>query len=152
MELEIIIPGKISKHLFDSYNFYVDKIKRFSKIKVNFVKLGGDLNKLPKSVVLKREAEEILKKLKGNDYVLIDLHGKMLNSIEFSKMLENYRLKGKIHFVIGGPLGIDEKIVNGALERISLSQLTFTHELALIILLEQIFRGFKIMNNENYHY
>jgi len=103
-------------------------------------------------VILKKEAEDILKKLNGKEFYLIDLHGQKLDSIQFSKILEEQKLNGEMNLVIGGPLGIDEELINKARKRISLSNLTFTHELALILVLEQIFRGFKILNNEKYHY
>ncbi|MBO8161286.1 MAG: 23S rRNA (pseudouridine(1915)-N(3))-methyltransferase RlmH [Thermosipho sp. (in: Bacteria)] len=152
MKIKVYIPGKISKHLVDAYNFYINKIRRFSEIEVVFVKLGGDINKMPKEVVLRNEAQEILKKLNGKDYYLIDLQGKQMNSLDFSQLIENLMLIGEVNFVIGGPLGLDKSLIEKAKKRISLSKLTFTHELALILLLEQIFRGFKIINNEKYHY
>ncbi|MDK2885485.1 MAG: rRNA (pseudouridine1915-N3)-methyltransferase [Thermosipho sp. (in: thermotogales)] len=152
MKIEIFIPGKISRHLKEAFDFYLNKIKRFSKIKVIFTKLGGDVNTLSKEVILKKEAEDILKKLNGKEFYLIDLHGQKLDSIQFSKILEEQKLNGEMNLVIGGPLGIDEELINKAKKRISLSDLTFTHELALILVLEQIFRGFKILNNEKYHY
>lgn len=152
MKIEIYIPGKLSKHLLGAYDFYLDKIKRFAKIRVIFTKLGGDINKIPKEVILKNEAEEILKKLNDKEFFLIDLHGKELDSEEFSNFLENQKLKGELNIVIGGPLGIDKTLIEKSKGRISLSKLTFTHDLALILVLEQIFRGFKIINNEKYHY
>jgi len=152
MKIEIYIPGKLSRHLLGAYDFYLDKIKRFAKIKVNFTKLGGDLNRISKEVILKKEAKEILRKLNGKEFYLIDLHGKKLDSYEFSMFLENQKLKGELNIVIGGPLGIDKTLIDKSKGRISLSKLTFTHELALILVLEQIFRGFKIINNEKYHY
>ncbi|MCD6104840.1 MAG: 23S rRNA (pseudouridine(1915)-N(3))-methyltransferase RlmH [Thermosipho sp. (in: Bacteria)] len=152
MKIEIYIPGKLSRHLLGAYDFYLDKIKRFAKIRVNFTKLGGDLNRISKEVILKKEAEEISRKLNGKEFYLIDLHGKKLDSYEFSMFLENQKLKGELNIVIGGPLGIDKTLIDKSKGRISLSKLTFTHELALILVLEQIFRGFKIINNEKYHY
>ncbi|APT71753.1 50S rRNA methyltransferase [Thermosipho affectus] len=152
MYIEIIIPGKLSKHLRDAFDFYLGKIKRFAKVKVTFIKLGGDLNKLSRGVILKNEAKEILSKIKGRKFVLLDLFGKQIDSLEFSKFLDMQMLEGEIVFVIGGPLGVDEQLRRLSLKRISLSKFTFTHEMVLILLLEQIFRGFKIINNEKYHY
>ncbi|EKF48645.1 ribosomal RNA large subunit methyltransferase H [Thermosipho africanus H17ap60334] len=75
-----------------------------------------------------------------------------MDSISFSKFVENEMLSGELLFVIGGPLGIDDELRKKASLKISLSKMTFTHEFTLVILLEQLFRAFKIINNEKYHY
>lgn len=152
MKIEIIIPGKISKHLNDAVEFYIKKLKRFANTNITFTKLGGDLNKEAKQVILKKEKEEIFKKLKDRKYILIDLCGKEFDSISFSRIIEREIQGGDLVFVIGGPLGIDDEIRKKASLRISFSKLTFTHEFTLVILLEQLFRSFKIINNEKYHY
>ncbi|ABR30062.1 50S rRNA methyltransferase [Thermosipho melanesiensis] len=152
MKIEVIVPGKISKHLKSAFDFYLDKLKRFCDLKISFVRLGGDINKTSKSVILNNEEKEILNKLKGRSFVLLDLYGKQIDSLEFSSLLKNKLLEGNLCFVIGGPLGISENLRRMSEKRISLSKLTFTHEMALILLLEQLFRGFKIINNEKYHY
>jgi len=85
--------------------------------------------------------------------ILIDLFGKEMTSEQFSVFLERqFMVLSELVFVIGGPLGVDEKIRNNAAERISFSKMTFTHEMCTAFLLEQIFRGFKILKNEKYHY
>ncbi|SHN51139.1 50S rRNA methyltransferase [Fervidobacterium riparium] len=153
MRIEILVPGKISKHLLDAENYYLEKISRFADVNVEFVPLGGDVNTENPKVILGKEAEAIFKKLKDRRYILIDLWGKQLTSEEFSSLIDrNFQISSEIVFVIGGPLGVDEELRKKAAERISFSKMTFTHEMCLVILLEQIFRGFKILRNEKYHY
>lgn len=153
MKIEVIVPGRISKHLLPACEYYKEKINRFAKIEISHVNLGGDLNSEDASVVMKRESEYIERKLNGRKYVLIDLWGKEMASQNFSVFLERqFMVLSELVFVIGGPLGIDEKIKNNAIERISFSKMTFTHEMCVVLLLEQIFRSFKILKNEKYHY
>jgi 23S rRNA (pseudouridine1915-N3)-methyltransferase len=95
-----------------------------------------------------------MKKVKeGTTLIVLDLKGRKLNSEEFSDKLNSFFISGKSHitFVIGGSLGLDEELVQRADFRLSLSDMTFPHQLARLILLEQIFRAFKILNNETYH-
>ncbi|AMW33512.1 23S rRNA (pseudouridine1915-N3)-methyltransferase [Fervidobacterium changbaicum] len=153
MKIEIIIPGKISKHLLPAQEFYEEKISRFTKLDISFVPLGGDINTTDPKVILSKEAEYISRKLRERKYTLIDLWGKQMSSEEFAQYLDKSFLKdSELVFVIGGPLGIDESLRKKANEKISFSKMTFTHEMCLILLLEQIFRGFKILRNEKYHY
>jgi 23S rRNA (pseudouridine1915-N3)-methyltransferase len=152
MNVEIIVPGKLSSHLQNVFDFYLKKLKRFANLTVTFTKLGGDVNRESKQLILRREKDEILNKVKNRRFILIDLHGKQMDSISFSKLVENGMLSGELLFVIGGPLGIDDELRKKASLKISLSKMTFTHEFTLVILLEQLFRAFKIINNEKYHY
>ena len=101
-----------------------------------------------------KEKDEILKKINKNDYIIsLDIYGREYNSIEFKDHLENLfnNSKSNITFIIGGSDGIDDKIKSLSNELISFSKLTFPHGLFRAILLEQIYRSFKIMNNESYH-
>ncbi|MGB9615668.1 MAG: 23S rRNA (pseudouridine(1915)-N(3))-methyltransferase RlmH [Fervidobacterium sp.] len=151
--MEIIIPGKLSKHLQPAFDYYLEKLDRFTKVHVSFVELGGDLNKEDEKVILKREAQQIEKRLKGRKYILIDLWGKQYTSTEFADFIKSsINFSSELIFVIGGPLGVDESLKQKAQLRISFSKMTFTHEMCLVLLLEQIFRSYKILNNERYHY
>jgi len=153
LKIELIVPGKLSKHLQPAFDYYVEKLNRFAKISVHFVELGGDLNTEDEKTILKKEAEHIKKRLKDRKFILLDLWGKELTSIEYARFLENTINKlSEIVFVIGGPLGIDDSLRENALAKISLSKMTFTHEMCVILFLEQTFRAFKILKNEKYHY
>lgn len=99
------------------------------------------------------EADRVLKQIKDDDFVvLLDLHGDMLDSIQFSKKLDQWQSQGKhIVFVIAGSCGPHQMLVNRAQFRWKLSDLTFTHLMTRVLLLEQIYRGFSILHQRNYH-
>ncbi|ODN31469.1 50S rRNA methyltransferase [Fervidobacterium thailandense] len=153
MNVEIIVPGKISAHLLPAYEYYLDRLDRYVNVNVSFVNLGGDVNVENPSVIKKREAEHIQKRLRGRSYILIDLGGRQLTSEEFAELISQH-IPGKkeLVFVIGGPVGVDETLKREARSIIELSKMTFTHEFCVVILLEQLFRAFKIIKNERYHY
>lgn len=150
--IKIVCVGKIKdqnlKKLIDGYK---DKIKHYHNIEIIEVKdepLIDDTDK-----VLNIEAERLLNKIQNNDYViLLDLHGKSIDSISLAKKIDKLFISNSnISFVIGGSLGFGRKIIDRANERIKLSDLTFLHQMTRLILMEQIYRCFKINNNETYH-
>ena len=104
--------------------------------------------------IKEEEGERILGQMKKDSYVIcLDLNGKEYTSPEFSEKISSLGLNGKsnITFVIGGTLGISNKILNLSKEKICFSKMTFPHQLIRVFLLEQLFRGFKIANGETYH-
>lgn len=156
IKINIYAVGTIKEQFYkDSINEFLKRLSKFAKVEIietQEVKIQNENNS---KEVLDKEAEYVLKHLKDNDYlILIDLHGKEMDSIEFSKEISNLIDAGKspINFAIGGTLGFGEKLINRANKRICLSKLTFTHQMTRIILLEQIYRSFKIINNEPYHH
>jgi len=153
LNIEIIVPGKISSHLQPAYEYYMNRLKRYVNVRVSFVPVGGDVNVESTSVIKGREAEQIFKKLRGRKYVLVDLGGRQMTSEEFAKFV-NLQIPGnqELVFVIGGPVGVDETLKRGAQFIMEFSKMTFTHEFCVVLLLEQLFRAFKIIKNERYHY
>lgn len=143
--IKIIAVGSLKeKYLKSMVEDYYKRITKYHKIELIEVK---DSN-------ITKEKDEILKKINKNDYIIsLDIYGREYNSIEFKDHLENLFNNGKsnITFIIGGSDGIDDKIKSLSNELISFSKLTFPHGLFRTILLEQIYRSFKIMNNESYH-
>ena len=99
------------------------------------------------------EANRCLEHINNDEYViLMDLHGKAIDSIGFAKKIDKLFISNsKITFVIGGSLGLGKRLLERANEKIKLSDLTFLHQMTRLILLEQIYRSFKILNNETYH-
>ena len=99
------------------------------------------------------EANRVLKHIKENDFVvLLDLHGQMMDSIEFSKKIDQWQSQGKhLVFVIAGSLGPHKSLVKRAQYRWKLSDLTFTHLMTRVLVLEQMYRGFSIIHKRNYH-
>ncbi|MDD6652710.1 MAG: 23S rRNA (pseudouridine(1915)-N(3))-methyltransferase RlmH [Clostridium sp.] len=143
--IKIIAVGSLKeKYLKSMVEDYYKRITKYHKIELIEVK---DSN-------ITKEKDEILKKINKNDYIIsLDIYGREYNSIEFKDHLENLfnNSKSNITFIIGGSDGIDDKIKSLSNELISFSKLTFPHGLFRAILLEQIYRSFKIMNNESYH-
>ena len=143
--IKIIAVGSLKeKYLKSMVEDYYKRITKYHKIELIEVK---DSN-------ITKEKDEILKKINKNDYIIsLDIYGREYNSIEFKDHLENLfnNSKSNITFIIGGSDGIDDQIKSLSNELISFSKLTFPHGLFRAILLEQIYRSFKIMNNESYH-
>ena len=128
-------------------------IKRLSKYtNLEIIELE-DIDNKSKEVALSKEKEEILKHLNKKDYIItLDIDGKELNSVEFAKKIDNiYLTNSNITFIIGSSYGISEDIKELSNYRLSFSKMTFPHKLFRVLLLEQIYRAYKINNNEEYH-
>lgn len=158
MKLSIVAVGKLKeKYLKEGINEYSKRLSRFCElqiIEVDDEQAPENLSASQEKQVKKREAERIIKRVKEDSaLIVLDLKGKKLNSEEFADKLNSFFISGKSHitFVIGGSLGLDEELIQKADFRLCLSDMTFPHQLARLILLEQVFRAFKILNNEPYH-
>ncbi|OPZ92133.1 MAG: Ribosomal RNA large subunit methyltransferase H [Firmicutes bacterium ADurb.Bin419] len=158
MKLTLITVGKLKeKYLKDGINEYSKRLSRFCELQIVEVddeQAPENLSQSQEVTVKRKEAERIIKKVKdGSVLIVLDLKGKKLNSEGFADKLNSFLLSGKSHitFVIGGSLGLDDELVQKADYRLCLSDMTFPHQLARLILLEQIYRAFKILNGETYH-
>lgn len=142
--IKIICVGKLKeKYLIDLVDDYVKRVNKYHKLELIEVK---DNN-------MKDEAIEIDKYINSRDFVVtMEIGGKKLSSVELSKKIDNWLMTyGNITFIIGGSDGIDESIRNKSNYALSFSDLTFPHGLFRGFLVEQIYRSFKIINNETYH-
>ena len=155
MKINVVVVGNLKeKYLLDACGEYIKRIARFHNISITTI----DEEKLPKtpsdadiSKCLVREGAKIEKVLKGY-IVVLDVQGEIIDSVKFSKIIENSSLNyDTITFVIGGSYGLAENIKSQANVRLSFSKMTFPHQLFRVMLLEQIYRAFKINNNEEYH-
>lgn len=148
--IKIICIGKIKeKYLKEAVLEYQKRISKYTKLElIELPDYDFDIKK-----TLSKEKDNILKVIKPNDYnILLDLDGQSFTSLEFASKLLNLREKyPNINFIIGGSFGVDTDIKEKCQERISFSKLTFPHQLFRVIFLEQIYRSFKIINNEKYH-
>lgn len=158
MKVNIIAVGKLKeKYLKEAVNEYSKRLSKFCQldiVEVSDEKAPDKLSKLEEEQVKKREGQRIIKKIKdGSLVIVLDIKGEKLDSEGFANKLNSFFISGKsnITFIIGGSLGLDDEVLNLADFRFSLSDLTFPHQLARVILLEQIFRAFKILANETYH-
>ena len=150
--IKIIAVGKVKdRHLSALIEDYVKRISRYHKIEVIEVKDEPITDN--EKAVLDKEGQRALAKIDANDYViLLDLHGKSIDSLSLAAKIDSlFNTHSKIAFVIGGSLGLSEELLRRADERIKLSDLTFLHQMTRLILLEQIYRSFKILNHETYH-
>ena len=150
--IKLICVGKIKdKNLSSLIDDYIKKINHYHKLEVIEVK-DEPINDNEKSV-LNIEADKVLDKIDKDEYViLMDLHGKSIDSISLANKIDKLFVSySKITFVIGGSLGLGDKLLDRANEKIKLSDLTFLHQMTRLILLEQIYRSFKILNHETYH-
>lgn len=154
LNIRIIIVGKIRNNFIKAgVNEYVKRLLPFTNIKIESL---ASFSELPEKPALRKEEEIIIKTLKDKkSYIVLDREGKQFSSEEFSKIILDYNKKpntSEIIFIIGGIYGVSESIKKEADIILSLSKMTFTHEFALLLLLEQIYRAIKILRNEPYHY
>lgn len=148
--IKIVCIGKIKEqYLKDAINEYLKRISKYTKLEI--IELPDFNYDIKKTIEI--ECDNILKNIKDTDYnILLDIEGNSYDSIEFAKNLDKIRnINSNINFIIGGSNGVNDKIRNIVNERISFSKLTFPHQLFRVILLEQLYRSFKILNNEEYH-
>lgn len=128
---------------------YLKRLSAFCKVNVIEIKEQNQFEN--SSVTLEKEGEEILKKLKGY-VILCDIKGKELSSPVLAEKLENLmQTNSEISFVVGGSYGVCEKVKSLSKEKISFSPMTFPHNLFRIMLLEQVYRAFTIINGKTYH-
>lgn len=149
--IKIICVGKIKEKFFkEAIIEYSKRITKYTNLQIIEVE---DISNNDITNILEKEKNLIMKNINAKDYVItLEIEGKELSSIEFSKKIEELRIyNSNITFVIGGSYGLHSEIKEKANYKLSFSKLTFPHQLFRIILLEQIYRAYKIINNESYH-
>ena len=149
--IKIISVGKIKeKYLKEAIKEYKKRLSKYTKLEIIEC---ADYDNPSKEVVLEQEYIQINKYIKEKDFVItMEIEGTQLSSTEFSyKLNQLFNYNSNIVFVIGGSLGLSEQIKKRSNYKISFSKMTFPHQLFRVILLEQIYRAFKINNNETYH-
>lgn len=157
MKIRIIAVGKIKEdYLKMGINEYIKRLSNYANVEMIEVNDSFTKSDTPSEIkkVLESEAERILKHIKNDDYVIgLDLNKKQFDSIEFSSYLDKAFVKGDstITFCIGGSYGFYDTVKNRFNDSFSLSKMTFIHQMSRLILLEQIYRAFKINRNEIYH-
>jgi len=158
LKIQIIAVGKIKeKYLKEGIAEYTKRLSRFCDLQIIEVedeKAPESLSESQEEQVRLKEAERILKKVKDNSYtIVLDVKGEKLSSEDLAARIQNLGVSGisSITFIIGGSIGLDSSVIKKASLRLSLSDMTFPHQLTRLIILEQIYRAFKIINNEVYH-
>ncbi|MGM9551865.1 MAG: 23S rRNA (pseudouridine(1915)-N(3))-methyltransferase RlmH [Clostridia bacterium] len=156
-DVTVIYVGKIKeKFIKDALVEYEKRLSRFCKFKtveINDRPIPDNPSPSEEAAVLAKEGNDILSKIDKGDYVIsMCIEGKQMGSCDFAKKLSDiFMTTSSIVFVIGGSLGLDSKVKERSNLKLSMSQMTFPHNLARLMLTEQIYRSFKINANENYH-
>lgn len=146
--IKIICIGKIKeKYFIDAIKEYQKRLSKYTKLEIiELPDYNYDIQK-----TLNEEGKNILSKIKDKDFIVtMEINGNNLSSEEFSSFIDK-NISNNITFVIGGSNGLSSEVKKRSNYRLSFSSLTFPHQLFRIILLEQIYRSFKIINNESYH-
>ena len=157
MNINIVVVGSIKEKFYrDAIDEYAKRLSRYAKMSITEVKdekTPANASASEEDKIKQTEAERILSKLSNSYVVALAIDGKKYTSESFAKRMENYDIlsKGNLTFVIGGSLGLHESVLKRADERLSFSDMTFSHQLMRVILLEQIYRAYRIRNNEPYH-
>ena len=158
MKITIISVGKIKeKYLKDAIAEYAKRLGKYCRLEIIEVadeKTPDQASETVEEGIRAKEAERILKNIKDDMYVItLEIQGKMLTSEELADRIETLGIQGKssIAFVIGGSIGLGKPVLDRSDFALSFSRMTFPHQLMRVILLEQIYRGFRIINGEPYH-
>ena len=153
MNIKLLYIGKNKNNNIETLiENYEDKIKHFINFKIQCLKTKNKSSQ--KSSLIKFDSEIIFKNLKKEDIIiLLDEKGKDFNSMEFSKFLEEHMIRGvkNLTFVIGGAYGFSKELREFAKNKISLSKMTFSHDMARLFFVEQLYRSLTIINNIPYH-
>jgi 23S rRNA (pseudouridine1915-N3)-methyltransferase len=156
MTIELIAIGKTdSKELQRLIAIYTKRLGRYIKFELQLIPDIKNSKNLSEFEQKRREGEVIIKRLEPTDVVvLLDENGRTFSSVEFADYLQKQMNTGikKLVFVIGGPYGFSEELFARAKERLSLSKMTFSHQMVRLFFIEQIYRGFTILRNEPYHH
>lgn len=158
MRVTVITVGKLKeKYLKDAVNEYEKRLSRyctFQIIEVADEKTIDDPSATESMLIKDKEANRILKYIKDDMYVItLEIEGKQLSSEEMAQQIEQLQIKGQSHvcFIIGGSLGLHDDVCKRSNYHLSFSKMTFPHQLMRVILVEQIYRAFRIIHHEPYH-
>ncbi|MDB2008669.1 23S rRNA (pseudouridine(1915)-N(3))-methyltransferase RlmH [[Clostridium] symbiosum] len=158
MKITVITVGKIKeKYLEDAIAEYSKRLSRYCKLEIIQVadeKTPDRASEVVETQIKDKEGERILSHIKDTAYVVaLAIEGKMISSEELAELIDGLGVRGESHiqFVIGGSLGLSKKVLERADYKLSFSRMTFPHQLMRLILLEQIYRSYRIVNGEPYH-
>ena len=158
MKITIVAVGKIKEKFFqDAIGEYAKRLSRYCRLEI--VQTADEKTPEGASAALEeqikdREGERILSAIKEDSFVIaLAIDGKAPDSVELAKQIEKWQVGGRDHlvFVIGGSLGLSKRVLDRADYRLSFSKMTLPHQLMRVVLLEQVYRGYRIINGEPYH-
>lgn len=155
MNIKLIWVAKTDqKYLNEGVQIYIDRLKHYVSLSVVEIPALRGIKSLSKEEIKEREGREILKQINSSDYViLLDEHGEGYTSKQFAQKLQTVMNRGvrNLIFVIGGAFGFSQEVYSRTQEKLSLSDMTFSHQMIRLFFLEQLYRGFTILKNEPYH-
>lgn len=158
MKITVITVGKIKeKYLEDAIAEYSKRLSRYCKLEIIQVadeKTPDRASEVVETQIKDKEGERILSHIKDTAYVVaLAIEGKMISSEELAELIDGLGVRGESHiqFVIGGSLGLSKKVLERADYKLSFSRMTFPHQLMRVILLEQVYRSYRIITGEPYH-
>ena len=156
MRIGLILVGKtVNRHFVELIDDYAERVKHYIGFDITVIPELKNTKSLSPEQQKQQEGEMILKQFQAGDYVvLLDEHGKELRSVEFSKYMEQkmQTVSKRLVFVIGGPYGFSQDVYGRANEKLSLSKMTFSHQMVRLIFVEQLYRAMTIMRGEPYHH
>lgn len=156
MRITLLVVGKTNdKNFIAGIDEYAKRIKHYISFDIEVIPELKNTKSLSEEQQKEKEAELILKSFQqGECVVLLDEHGKEFRSMEFASWMEKKMASGlrRLVFVVGGPYGFSQRVYQAAHEKISLSRMTFSHQMIRLIFAEQIYRAMTIINNEPYHH
>lgn len=158
MKITVLTVGKIKEKFYmEAINEYSKRLSRYCKLEIVQVadeKTAENCSDNEMDIVKHKEAERLMKYIPEDAYVItLEINGKNLDSVELADKINKLGVTGSSHiiFVIGGSLGLHQNVSNRANFKLSFSRMTFPHQLMRVILLEQIYRSYRIINNQPYH-
>lgn len=156
MKTILLVVGRtVEQHFITAINDYVQRTKRYLQFEIEVIPELKNTKSLSTDIQKEKEGEVILKALQPGDVVvLLDEGGKEMRSIEFADYMKRKMntVNKRLVFVIGGPYGFSQRVYEAAQEKLSLSRMTFSHQMVRLIFVEQIYRAMTILNNGPYHH
>lgn len=156
MKIALIQTGKTTHKMFaDIVDEYANRLKHYVPLEIVTVRDLKDTKSLSQQQIKQKEGELIISALQDGDYVvLLDEHGKEMRSIEFASWMEKRIAASprRLVFIIGGPYGFSQDVYNIAHDKLSLSKMTFSHQMIRMIFVEQLYRAMTIIKKEKYHH
>ncbi len=156
MKITLLFVGKTSdKNIDTGIDKYFNRLKRYIQFDIEVIPALKNTRSLSETQIKEKEGDLILSKLNTSDYVvLLDERGKELTSLKFADFIQKRMIQSSknLVFIVGGAYGFSESVYKKASYKLSLSQMTFSHQIIRLIFMEQIYRAFTIINNEPYHH
>ena len=156
MKIVLVVVGKTNeKYLIEGISDYQKRLNHYTNFEIVEISNIKNAKNFSEKELIKKEGEMILKQINTSDYlVLLDDKGNVFSSPSFAEKLQQWMISGKkrLVFVVGGAYGFSQEVYNRGNEKLSLSRMTFSHQMVRLFFVEQLYRGYTILNNEPYHH